>query len=709
MQVVNQGKNRLSPIPADAPGRLPESARAAALTLLAAGARVERQCEHIDDMTLVVTGRVIESGGEISRCWISISNDLLEGDCSCHQRRDCAHIAAMLLAGPERSGAPASRPPAGQTRTRPFETGASSLIYVLISNSPKHSAFIEIHRMTRQAEQTAFSGYQLARALRVDQPPYITAEDLSALRCLAQRPQPETADNRARLRPEDSGLLGTLIERGALHLAFPDGAIIERGTSAPGQARWKALKDGRQRFEIVPTESGDMRALPLQPPWLLNTETGQCRPVQVPDLQPEQADWLMNASPVAPDQVDAVIGQMDRLDIVPDIPRPAARRTIRLPRSVPTAVLSLDRATVDDDRNLVLARARLKFRYGEAEIDAGGDTVLLDDERVARIERDPRAESAARHRLEDLGLVEASELFAEAFDDAQAFRREYWVARDLHRPGETWARLQCARGWQFDFGPDFNYRLVTPQRWYGLVDENRTGAFELELGAEFDGQRFQVLDQLLTWLDAVSSNWLRHLFERDDDSGTLLLRLDATRIARLPAARMRATLTALVELIEQADARSTRLRLPRARLAGLGDMFEQWNLAGPEEITDMVRALARPEALSPMAEPDGLRAELRDYQRRGLAWLQALARGGFGGILADDMGLGKTLQVLAHIVAEKNAGRLDKPCLVVAPTSLLFNWRAEAARFAPATARPDPARPETQARIRRTWSAAISR
>ena len=55
----------------------------------------------------------------------------------------------------------------------------------------------------------------------------------------------------------------------------------------------------------------------------------------------------------------------------------------------------------------------------------------------------------------------------------------------------------------------------------------------------------------------------------------------------------------------------------------------------------------------------------------------------FGGILADDMGLGKTLQTLAHILVEQEAGRLDRPALVVAPTSLMFNWRNEARRFAP--------------------------
>ncbi|WP_207817789.1 MULTISPECIES: SNF2-related protein, partial [unclassified Pseudomonas] len=49
----------------------------------------------------------------------------------------------------------------------------------------------------------------------------------------------------------------------------------------------------------------------------------------------------------------------------------------------------------------------------------------------------------------------------------------------------------------------------------------------------------------------------------------------------------------------------------------------------------------------------------------------------------DDMGLGKTLQTLAHILSEKNAGRLDRPCMVVMPTSLIPNWLDEAERFTP--------------------------
>jgi Fe2+ transport system protein FeoA len=75
-----------------------------------------------------------------------------------------------------------------------------------------------------------------------------------------------------------------------------------------------------------------------------------------------------------------------------------------------------------------------------------------------------------------------------------------------------------------------------------------------------------------------------------------------------------------------------------------------------------------------------LKDVLREYQKSGFRWLKALARYGFGGILADDMGLGKTLQVIALLVSEQGEGIRS---LVVAPTSLLYNWDNEIKRFAP--------------------------
>ena len=95
-----------------------------------------------------------------------------------------------------------------------------------------------------------------------------------------------------------------------------------------------------------------------------------------------------------------------------------------------------------------------------------------------------------------------------------------------------------------------------------------------------------------------------------------------------------------------------------------------------------VAGLDNPAVVEP---PAGLTAALRPYQQQGYAWLHQLWSIGIGGILADDMGLGKTLQALALICAvHEREPRPGRPFLVVAPTSVVSNWAAEAARFAPA-------------------------
>lgn len=80
----------------------------------------------------------------------------------------------------------------------------------------------------------------------------------------------------------------------------------------------------------------------------------------------------------------------------------------------------------------------------------------------------------------------------------------------------------------------------------------------------------------------------------------------------------------------------------------------------------------------------GLHGTLRPYQERGVAWLWSLASLGLGACLADDMGLGKTVQVLAFLLARRQAAPEDaKPNLIVCPTSVVGNWERELTRFAP--------------------------
>ncbi|MDI3405278.1 DEAD/DEAH box helicase [Streptomyces cavernicola] len=105
-----------------------------------------------------------------------------------------------------------------------------------------------------------------------------------------------------------------------------------------------------------------------------------------------------------------------------------------------------------------------------------------------------------------------------------------------------------------------------------------------------------------------------------------------------------------------------------------GEEVEAVPVGALAELRDRLTA-----GLPPAEPPPGLDAELRDYQLRGLAWLDLMTSLGLGGCLADDMGLGKTVTLIAlHL---RRARR--EPTLVVCPASLLGNWQREIARFAP--------------------------
>jgi len=102
-----------------------------------------------------------------------------------------------------------------------------------------------------------------------------------------------------------------------------------------------------------------------------------------------------------------------------------------------------------------------------------------------------------------------------------------------------------------------------------------------------------------------------------------------------------------------------------------------------QSLRDMLSRLHDKNAFAPVKDPQNLQGTLRDYQRRGVAWLQYLENLGLNPCLADDMGLGKTLEVIACLLKEREENGSVPPTLVIAPTSVLGNWRKEIERFAP--------------------------
>ncbi|MFF1715761.1 SNF2-related protein [Streptomyces sp. NPDC058268] len=140
---------------------------------------------------------------------------------------------------------------------------------------------------------------------------------------------------------------------------------------------------------------------------------------------------------------------------------------------------------------------------------------------------------------------------------------------------------------------------------------------------------------------------------------------------------------------DRKDRELTPVQALGAALAGSTDIDgERVDVTARGWLAELKQRLADPEAQArrrPVPQPAGLQATLRDYQLRGLAWLDQMTSLGLGGCLADDMGLGKTITLIALHLHRQDTPSTAGPTLVICPASLLGNWQREIEKFAPGT------------------------
>ncbi|ANU21893.1 DEAD/DEAH box helicase [Planococcus donghaensis] len=136
--------------------------------------------------------------------------------------------------------------------------------------------------------------------------------------------------------------------------------------------------------------------------------------------------------------------------------------------------------------------------------------------------------------------------------------------------------------------------------------------------------------------------------------------------------------------VDAANFGREEIRIPLIHGLHLVSSLEEGQLLDPgTNFANLLQNLNCPEALGTDV-PTSLNGVLRDYQEAGFRWFKLLASYKFGGILADDMGLGKTLQSIAFIVSVlPDVRKQQQPVLVVAPSSLVYNWLNELTKFAP--------------------------
>ncbi|MCL9802608.1 DEAD/DEAH box helicase [Pseudomonas sp. AKS31] len=335
-------------------------------------------------------------------------------------------------------------------------------------------------------------------------------------------------------------------------------------------------------------------------------------------------------------------------------------------------------------------RAALSFSYLDEYVSGqkNSDILIRQENQTLRVKRHPDVEQSYREQLRILGFriatrqskalpESAGELYEMVNDSA-------WLTFTLN----DLPKLR-SQGWELQIDEEFGFDLTAVDDWYATVEQvPERDWFDLELGIIVNGERLSLLPILLNLMRSHAEILNPERLARRRDDELILVNIPQRNSEHgplqvaLPLGRLKPVLMTLGEFYLQEPGETT-LRLSKAdatRLNSLEGLPLLWE--GGEQIRTFAQRLRDIRDFSAEA-PEGLNATLRPYQLEGLSWMQSLRQLEVGGILADDMGLGKTLQTLAHILSEKNAGRLDCPCMVVMPTSLIPNWLDEAAHFTP--------------------------
>ncbi|UBV43170.1 DEAD/DEAH box helicase [Deinococcus taeanensis] len=646
--------------------------------------------------------------------------------CTCGRYR-CRHVAALVLATdpppgprpaprdvPANPAHPAEEPLdaraqqwlASFTDTRTPSRGRQfELRYVLRFLPPGSSVggqrrvALQLMRVPLRGEQPDLKGAErYAMPRNLSSAPAFVRRDMNLLRLLemaatATHEPGRWQDELHALtdHPAADLLLEHLLGSGRLCWERVD-APVTRGPDLSGQLAWMADARGAQTPTLHLPDAPDAVVLPMPNPWAVRPAALQLSRVQT-DAPAEVVARFLSGPVLPPAQAVALAHAITASGLNLPIPQTVQVREERLPYTPQLHLMARDAThhPYSGTRSQVtLPVAEVRHAYAgltvpDTHADGGAGPAVFRSGVLTRVTRDLDAEREATHTVALSGFMLLEDAFGQEYtvpgDHALLTLGEEAAWMDFMRGGR--ADLE-AQGFTVHVHPDFplNYAEITD--WYGETDDSHGGWFTLDLGIVVEGQRLSLIPILADLIARQPHLFTPEALAELPDDETLHASLGDGRRVALPAGRIRAILGVLVEL-NLRDLPPGPLRLPlldAARVAQLEEAVQaRW--LGADRLLQLGRRLRDFSGIREVELPRGLHADLRPYQRQGLAWLQFLREYDMGGILADDMGLGKTVQTLAHLLLEKESGRADRPSLVVAPTSVIGNWQAEAAKFAP--------------------------
>lgn len=666
-----------------------------------------------------------------------LNRETFQGECSCGERSPCVHIAAVSIAA---AGQPAGAPDPGRPRSagtpapptpvaaaKAIEVHASThagapiqqqLCYLLEPgpNGMQLSLWVGLRRADSNPARRARAGDRRIDARSAcpfvprptgatgEFPRYVDAQDRTLLRELlnVNAEGPWLLSDRLGGKP-GGVLLQRLLATGRVWWRSLNGPPLRAGSPRTLSLIWEVLPSGdqqlRQHLEgTTRSTGGDAggRKAPLE--LLLEVTPALC-------IDPLRDEWAALALPYPEALLREHWNRPMRAEDVEVLNEDIAQQDPRahFPR---LHTLSVRREALQE------VRARLQLGPGEARpasihLEFLYNGLPVDSRQLRQGQTTVRCAAQTSQDAAPAGDTPATVILEIDRDLAaeQRLQQRLEQALALHAPGiatandASWLAFMMtglpalqAAGWEVVFLPGFPYRLADGQDWYADIDAQRKEAwFDLQLGIVVDGQQINLLPALVDYLQSRIDTPGADGFSNTThcrSGGHVLIRMDDGRWLPVALERIERIANTLVELLDRTALNKRQaLSLPVAqanRLAQLSMVLDSPAIRSNEHsLLTLVEDLADFQGIQPLPAPPGFRAALRGYQQEGLGWLQFLRRYRLGGVLADDMGLGKTVQTIAHLLLEKDAGRLDKPALIVAPVSVIGNWQTELRRFAP--------------------------
>jgi superfamily II DNA or RNA helicase len=525
---------------------------------------------------------------------------------------------------------------------------------------------------------------------------FVDRDDLLIAELLGQHGGSAETTMAAPLR--SSLVVERVVATGRAHYGALDTPPLVLGHPIGGQLGWERDDQGAQRATILADAPGVV-VLAFGTPFYVDAAAASIGPLRIAEPDSVVRAFLRGPK-LRPGEADAVRAALAESPLAKRLPAPERDPEIKVLKPDPVPLLQLLtlrtrnwNARRGQPDFLEIDLARVAFDYAGWVVpanEAAKEQRRLEDGVIVLRQRAPGKESAAHRRLAKFGFETDGDVLHLLGDGDEEYDED--TDPFAQSPAETaaWQRFVHqgvpqlrAEGWRVEIDPEFRHKIVEAgEDWDVSFGEGSGWWFSLELGVVVEGERMPLLPALLALVARlrVDKNGLTQLSDE-----TIFVPLPSGKVLALPAERIRPIIETLLALHDATPGEGGALEIPLSEAEALQRIADATKLRWLNEprMLGVARALREAGTLAEADPPDSLRATLRPYQRRGLAWMGLLAANGLGGVLADDMGLGKTVQTLAHILAEKLSGRRTGPVLVVCPTSLVSNWEREAAQFAP--------------------------